>query len=58
MQDESQKEVVFIRNKGSNSEDDMGYEEFLDTIRCVVVRCTLVQPKDTIDWRRNTIFPA
>jgi len=48
---------VFIRNASSDSEDDMGHKEFLNTIRCVVVvQCTLAQPKDIVDWRRTTIF--
>jgi len=55
--DESQKEVMFIGNEGSVSEDDTKHEEFLNTIRRVaVVRCTLAQPKDTVDWRKITIF--
>jgi len=56
VQDESQKEV-FIGNEGSDSEDDTRHEEFLTSIRCVaVVRYTLVQSKETDDWRRTTIF--
>ena len=33
VQDESQKEVVFIRNEGSKSDDDTGHEVFLNSIR-------------------------
>jgi len=55
VQDESQKEV-FIGNEGSDSDDDTRHEEFLNSIRRVVVRCTLAQPKDTDDWRKITIF--
>ena len=29
VQDESQKKIVFIRNEGSDSDDDTGKEEFL-----------------------------
>jgi len=48
---------VFIGNEGSDSEDDTKHEEFLNTIRRVaVVRCTLAQHKDTVYWRRTTIF--
>ena len=44
MQEESQKEVVFIGNKGSDSEDDTGHEKFRNSIRHVV-RCTLASLK-------------
>ena len=56
MRDESHKDVVFIGNESSESDDDAGREEFFNSIRRVVVRCTLVQFKDTDDWRRTTIF--
>jgi len=45
---------VFIRNEGSDSEDDTGHKEFLNSIRRVaVVRCTLAQPKDIDDWNHD-----
>ena len=48
---------MFIGNASSDSEDDMEHEEVLSTIRRVaIVRCTLAQPKDTVDWRRTSIF--
>ena len=57
VQDESQRKIMFIKYEGSDSEDDTGHEEFLDSIRLVaVVRCILGQPKDTVNWRRTTIF--
>ena len=57
VQDESQKDIVLIENASSDSEDDMRHEEVLNTIRYVaVVWCTLAQPKDTVDWRRTSIF--
>ena len=37
VQDESQKEVVFIRNDGSDFENDTGREKFLKSIRRVDV---------------------
>jgi len=55
--DESQKDIMFIGNASSDSEDDMEHEVVLSTIRHIaVVRCTLAQPKDTVDWRRTSIF--
>jgi len=46
-----------LGNEGSNSEDYTRHEEFINSIKCVaVVRCTLAQPKDTVVWRRTTIF--
>ena len=55
--DESQKDIVFIGNPSRDSDDDMGHEEVLNTIRCVaVIRRTLAQSKDTINWQRTSIF--
>ena len=45
---------MFIGN--NSTDDDMGHEEFLNSIRRVAVRCILAQPKDTDDWCRITIF--
>ena len=47
---------MLIGNEGSDFDDDTGHEEFLNSIRRVIVRCTLAQPEDTNDWRRTTIF--
>jgi len=46
---------VFIENEGSDSENNTRHQEFLNSIRRVVVRCALAHPKDTVDWRRTTI---
>jgi len=59
VQDEHQKDVVFIGNEGSDSDDDTRHEEFFNFIRRVaIVRCTLAQPKNTddcIEPRSSTI---
>ena len=50
VQDESQKDIVFIGNASSDSENDLEHEKVLSTIRYVaIVRCTLAQPKDMVD---------
>ena len=56
MQDKPQKDIVFVGNASSDSENDLEQEEVLSTIRHVVIRCTLAQPKDMVDWRRTSIF--
>ena len=49
MQDESQKDIVFVGNASSDSENDLKREEVLSSIRHVaVVRCTLGKPKDML----------
>ena len=48
---------MFIRNASIDSKNDMEHEEVLSTIRRVaVVRRTVAQPKDMVDWRRISIF--
>jgi len=37
VQDESQKDIVFIENTSSDSENDMGHEKFLNTIRRIAI---------------------
>ena len=50
MQDEPQKDIVFVGNASSDSENDFEHEEVLSTLRRVaVVRCTLAQPKNMVD---------
>ena len=57
MHEKSQKDIVFIGNASSDSENDLEHEKVLRTIRHVaIIRCILAQPKDMVDWRRILIF--
>ena len=55
--EDTQKEVVYICNEGSDSDGATEQGEHLASIQHInVVRCTLTQPNKTDDGRRTTIF--
>jgi len=55
--EDTQKEVVYIGNEGSDSDGVTEQGERLASIQRInVVRYTLPQPNETDDWRRTIIF--
>jgi len=55
--EDTQKEVVYIGNEGSDSDSITNQGERLASIQRInVIRCTLTQHNETDDWCRTTIF--
>jgi len=55
--EDTQKEVVYLGNEGSDSDDatEQG-ERFTSVQRINVVRCTLAHSNETDNWHMTTIF--
>ena len=55
--EDTQKKIVYLGNEGSDFDDTTEHEEHFTSIQRInVVRCPLIQPNKTDDWRRTAIF--